>query len=261
MSEPDLTTSSRTDLAPMPGPEPAARTPRRFGWPWRVCNGERLNPCWRAVYLWLYPPVRAIAAIRYRGIENVPSTGPAIIVCNHVSHLDPLLVARFLVDVGRSPHFLAKREVFAGFTGILMRAVEQIPIDRTSDPSEAFQAASAALRSGGVVVIMPEGTITKDPTGMPGPLKTGAARLAEQNPGVPLIPICQWGVQRSINLYQKRIQLVPRVRHSITAQPRIEFDDNVDVTTLTTMIQNRLTTGVARLRETEPSPTAPISRT
>ncbi|KAF0845323.1 lysophospholipid acyltransferase family protein [Nocardia caishijiensis] len=92
------------------------------------------------------------------------------------------------VDVGRRPHFLAEREVFEGFPGVVMRAVEQIPVDRASDPGEAFRAASAALRSGRVVVIMPEGTITRDPAGMPGPMKTGAARLAKANPGVPVVP-------------------------------------------------------------------------
>ncbi|TQM33363.1 lysophospholipid acyltransferase family protein [Nocardia bhagyanarayanae] len=232
------------------GTDPTARPPREYRWPWRVHTGESFNPWWNAVYLAAHPPVRALVSTRYRGIENVPSAGPAIIVCNHVSHVDPLLIARFLVDVGRSPHFLAKREVFVGLAGVVMRAAEQIPIDRAAEPSEAFRAASAVLQSGRVVVIMPEGTITRDPAGMPGPMKTGAARLAKLNPGVPVVPISQWGVQRSIDFYQRRFQLLPRSQHFVTAHPPIEVDDDTDVSALTAMISQRLTDGVARLRET-----------
>ncbi len=187
--------------------------------------------------------------MRSRGFENIPSTGPAIIVCNHVSHIDPLLIGRFLVDAGRSPHFLAKREAFTGFPGVVLRAAEQIPVDREGTPGEAFQAASAALRAGQIVVIMPEGTITRDPEGMPGPLKTGAARLAQSNPDVPVVLISQWGVQRSINLYHKRFRLFPRIRHFVTAHPPLEFDDDLDVAARTAMIAELLVEGIMHHRD------------
>ncbi|MGW5309281.1 lysophospholipid acyltransferase family protein [Nocardia thailandica] len=223
------------------------RPSRAYGWPWRV-GGERMNPWWRVVYLVLYPPVRALVSLRYRGIGNIPATGPVIVVCDHVSHLDPLLVARFLVDAGRSPRFLAKREVFTGFTGVVMRAAEQIPIDRARDPAEAFAAASRALRAGGLVVIMPEGTITRDPAGLPGPLKTGAARLAIANPGVPVVPVSQWGVQQSIDLYRRRFRVIPRIRHDVVAHPPLAIGDGIEAGALTALIAEQLTGGVRELR-------------
>ena len=63
-----------------------------------------------------------------------------------------------------SPHFLAKESVFKGFAGTLLRGAGQIPVKRvTEDAHEALGRGQAELDAGNVVVIYPEGTVTRDP--------------------------------------------------------------------------------------------------
>ncbi len=68
------------------------------------------------------------------------------------------------------------------------------------------------------MVMHPEGTVTRDPDGWPMIGKSGAARLALLAPEVPVIPIAQWGVQNSIDLYRKKVRLFPRPRHELAGR-------------------------------------------
>ena len=70
------------------------------------------GPGWRFVWLVLYYPVSGLVRSRYRNIERIPQQGPVIIVVNHVSHVDPFLVAKFVLDAARVPRFLAKESIF-----------------------------------------------------------------------------------------------------------------------------------------------------
>ena len=130
----------------------------------------------------------------WRGTENIPMTGPAIVVPNHISSLDPVLVGVFLAYNGRWPHFLAKESMFrAPVLGRLMAGAAQIPVHRGSvKAKDSLVSARAALDAGQVVVLYPEGTITYDPEEWPMAVHTGAARLAIDS-GVPVIPVGQWG--------------------------------------------------------------------
>src|SRR6201999_3469291 len=113
-----------------------------------------------------------------------------IIVTNHVSHVDPFSVAKLILDAGRVPRFLAKDSIFTvPAVGWAMRAMGHIPVRRdTIDAAHALDAAVKALRAGKVIVIHPEGTVTRDPDGWPMNGRTGAARLALLAPDVPVIP-------------------------------------------------------------------------
>ena len=98
-----------------------------------------------------------------------------------------------------------------------MRAMGHIPVKRgTVDARQSLSAAVDALNAGKLIVLHPEGTVTRDPKGWPMIGKTGAARLAMLAPDVPVIPVAQWGVQKSIDLYRKKVRLVPRPRHTIS---------------------------------------------
>ena len=70
----------------------------------------------------------------------------------------------------------------------------------------------------------PEGTVTRDPDGWPMIGKSGAARLALLAPEVPVIPIAQWGVQNSIDLYRRKVRLIPRPRHELAVGTPIDLD-------------------------------------
>jgi len=152
---------------------------------------------------WVYPPViRAaltlfrILGIRFdiRGTENIPRSGGAVLASNHVSYLD-------FMFVGLPPHkvhrrlvrFMAKKSVFDHrLSGPLMRGMRHIPVDRKAGAA-AYEHALDALRSGELVGVFPEQTISR--SFVPRPLKSGAARLALES-GVPLVPVVVWGGQR-----------------------------------------------------------------
>ena len=130
------------------------------------------------------------------GAENIPRTGPALLAFNHISYLDPLATAYVVDKAGRVPRFLAKSELFQDRRiAWILKGAKQIEVKRgTSIAPMALDNAFASLRTGEMVVVFPEGTITDDPDLKPIPAKTGAARLALGS-GAPLIPCALWGTQ------------------------------------------------------------------
>lgn len=133
----------------------------------------------------------------WQGQENIPAHGGAVIAYNHISTVDPLVAGRFvLVGAGRFPHFLGKAEIFAvPVIGRLLLAVGQIPVHRGSSRArDSYEAALDALNGDQIVMVLPEGTLTRDPELWPMDGKTGAARLALST-GRPLIPMAVWGPQ------------------------------------------------------------------
>ena len=184
----------------------------------RPVVGERLSLPWTIVWLILYGPFSMLIRTRYRHLERLPKHGGVILVTNHVSHVDPFLVAKMVIDAGRTPSFLAKDTIFTvPVVGAAMRGMKQIPVRRgTADARQSLAAAVQALRDGHVVVLHPEGTVTRDPDGWPMNGKTGAPRLALLVPEVPVIPVAQWGVQQSIDLYVKKVKLFPRPKHVVS---------------------------------------------
>jgi len=150
----------------------------------------------------VYPPV--IGAIKlfwkylglkfdFEGVENIPLEGGAVLSINHIGYLDFALTGTAALPANRYVRFMAKKEIFDNkLAGPLMRGMHHICVDRSSGTA-SFVAALRALRSGEIVGIFPEGTISvsfeiKE-------LKTGAVRLA-MGAGVPVIPTIVWGSQR-----------------------------------------------------------------
>lgn len=228
--------------------------------------GEKMGWALRVVWILLYAPVSGVSKLRYRNIERLPQDGPVIIVTNHVSHLDPFLVAKFVLDAARTPRFLAKESIFdVPVVGWMMRKMHQIPVRRgTTDARQSLAAAVTVLEHGGAIVMHPEGTVTRDPDGWPMIGKTGAARLASLAPDVPVIPLAQWGVQEQVDLYKKKVKLIPRPRHVISVGEPIDlsaFRDREPTATvlheMTDVIMRRLRTDVAALRGL-PAPTGDL---
>jgi 1-acyl-sn-glycerol-3-phosphate acyltransferase len=156
----------------------------------------------------------------------IPSYGGAVVAANHTSHLDPLTFAHFLYDQGRLPRYLAKAELFdVFFVGTVLRSTGQIPVHRHSvDASRAFSSAVEAVRRGRIVVVYPEGTLTRQPELWPMVGKTGAARIA-LSAEVPVIPVAQWGAQDILYPYATRPRLLPRKTVQAKAGPPVDLDD------------------------------------
>lgn len=137
------------------------------------------------------------AKIAYRlkvlGRENIPATGGALIVCNHVSYVDGILLwaasprrIRFIIDADF---------VNRGFVGWFLRRIGAIPMPRGGLKAKvaALKAAVEVLKAGDLVGIFPEAYPTRSGTMLP--FKRGYERLAEDS-GVPVIPACidrMWG--------------------------------------------------------------------
>jgi 1-acyl-sn-glycerol-3-phosphate acyltransferase len=138
---------------------------------------------------------KVVHRVRYERVDHIPSTGPAIVVANHLSTTETLAMARLITGHGRFPHFLATAEAFTWpVAGWLLRAARQIPVVRGSARAgDSLVAAAREIDRGHVVCLYPEGHLTTNPDLRPGPGKTGAARLACAHPSVPVIPVGLWG--------------------------------------------------------------------
>lgn len=142
---------------------------------------------------WSWVLARFIYRIRVRGEEHIPKTGPAILVCNHVSYIDWLVVAAL---VHRPVHFVMHYK-FWGFPVIrnLMNQAGVIPIaGKKEDPEmleSAFAKISEALRNDELVCIFPEGAVTRD--GTMAAFRPGVERALAADP-VPVVPMALRGL-------------------------------------------------------------------
>lgn len=181
---------------------------------------------YRALAGFLRPILRLIARRNWQGRDHIPARGPVIIVANHVTAFDPLVVAHYLYDTGRPPTILAKASLFkVPVLGWVLRKTGQVPVYRGSATARAaLDAGQEALAGDNCVLLYPEGTLTKDPELWPMSGKTGAARLALLT-SAPVIPVAQWGAQAILPQRAKFLRIIPRKTVQVVAGPPIELDD------------------------------------
>lgn len=163
----------------------------------------------------------------WRGQQNIPPTGGVVIVANHISNVDPLVLAQYLAYSGRWPRYLAKASLFSvPVVGRVLRAIGQIPVHRDSGAArQAVRYADQAIEQGKAVVVYPEGTITHDPDLWPMQGRSGAVRIALKT-GCPVIPVGQWGAQDI--MWGKTIhvpRLLPRKTLRLIAGEPVPLDD------------------------------------
>jgi 1-acyl-sn-glycerol-3-phosphate acyltransferase len=209
----------------------------------------------------LRPFLYSVASHEWAGAEHLPPEGVGcVVVCNHVSHLDPLTFAQFLYDNGRAPRMLAKSELMeTPLVGPLLHGCGQIPVYRESaDASAALRAAYAAVEAGECVGIFPEATLTRDPELWPMRGKFGAARIALHT-GCPVIPVGQWGIADVLAPYSKVLKALPRSTVQVKAGPPVDLDDlqgrparPAVLADATDRIMTAITSIVAELRGEEP---------
>lgn len=213
-----------------------------------------LGPLYRFAYVVLRPFLGALTRVHFKDEEELPGEG-FILAQNHLSYMDPLVVAYQLGIRGYEVRFLAKAELFKiPVLGALLTRWGMVPVDRRAGKGkDSLIAAESTLESGGVIAVYPEGTITKDPAFWPMKMKTGIARLALQS-GKPIIPIVQWGTQDMLDRSSLRLRL-KRTDILMRALPAVDLSDlNQDpedreaVHTAMQRISEQITRGVADLR-------------
>ncbi|MGI8986346.1 MAG: lysophospholipid acyltransferase family protein [Nocardioidaceae bacterium] len=224
-------------------------------------RGREFPPAMRWLVRVLRPWCMLFTKRDWRGAEHFPNGG-FVLATNHVSHTDPVLLSHYLVDHGVPPRFLAKASVFkVPLGGRLLAACGQIPVYRdTADAGKALSAALDSIGAGVVVVIYPEGTLTRDPGLWPMAGRTGAARVAFLT-GCPVVPVAQWGPQAILPPYGKRPRLLPRRTIHVHAGPPVDLEDlrgrTIDTDVLaeaTDRILDAITAQLAAIRgQTPPS--------
>jgi 1-acyl-sn-glycerol-3-phosphate acyltransferase len=190
----------------------------------RTVTAREFSSSYRLAVRLLRPPMSALTRRDWRGAEHLPANSGFVACSNHISHIDPLTLAHFLVDHGWPPRFLAKEAVFdVPVIGRIVAGAGQIPVRRGSaDAARALEAAVEAVRAGECVAVYPEGTLTRDPQLWPMTGKTGAARIALTT-GVPVVPIAQWGAQDLLEPYGKRLHVFRHALVHVWAGPPVDL--------------------------------------
>ncbi|WP_298228119.1 lysophospholipid acyltransferase family protein [Gryllotalpicola sp.] len=149
-----------------------------------------------------------------RNPERLPLTGAYVVAPNHYSEIDPVIVGMMLWQRGRQPRFLAKDSLFrVPVVGWFLRKSGQIPVHRAPREVAKHESPLAAARQlvekQQIIVVYPEGSLTRDPGMWPMRGNPGAARIALEQ-GIPVIPVAHWGAQELMARYGKSIKLFPR---------------------------------------------------
>jgi 1-acyl-sn-glycerol-3-phosphate acyltransferase len=140
---------------------------------------------------WVF--VNIMYRIRVRGLENIPESGPVLLVSNHVSFMDALVIGG---SVRRPVRFVMDHNIFRiPVLGFIFRTARAIPIaPAREDPDaleKAFDRIDAELAEGEVVCIFPEGKLTRD--GEMSEFKRGVEKILERRT-VPVVPMALRGL-------------------------------------------------------------------
>ena len=180
------------------------------------------------------------------GVQNLPVTGGAVIAVNHTSYFDFTFAGlpAYQQGRGRKVRFMAKKEVFDHkIGGPVMRKLRHIEVDRSSG-AESFAAACAALKSGELVGVYPEATISRSFEIKA--FKSGAARMAIEA-DVPIVPHIIWGAQRVWTKGHPRNMRRPKVPISVAVGEPIY--PTLPPAELTALLRHRMQHLLERVQE------------
>jgi len=140
---------------------------------------------------WIF--IHVLYRIRTAGLDRVPDEGPAVLVSNHVSLMDALVIGGM---VRRPVRFVMDHQIFSiPVLSFIFRTAKAIPIAPAHEDEAKLEAAfdriDAELADGNLVCIFPEGKLTKD--GEMNPFKKGIERILERRP-VPVVPLALKGL-------------------------------------------------------------------
>jgi 1-acyl-sn-glycerol-3-phosphate acyltransferase len=138
----------------------------------------------RFAYLVCAAGMPVLFSLRIEGGQHIPRTGPALLIANHQSFLDPILLG---LCTSRPLRYLARRTLFKNpFFSWLIRALRAVPIDQEGVGKEGLRTILAELQAGEAVVVFPEGERTRD--GRTVPLKPGVHLLIRRTQA-PIVPV------------------------------------------------------------------------
>lgn len=149
----------------------------------------RMDATWFRIYNHLlYLPYHALFtlgfSLRLQGKRNMLQSGPALVLANHQSYLDPLLIG---LAAHRPLVYLARKTLFRNrYFAAVIRLMNAVPIDQDGIGKEGIRTIMDQLNLGKGVVIFPEGARTPD--GQMHPLKAGVHLLIKRT-GVPIVPV------------------------------------------------------------------------
>lgn len=165
-------------------------------------------------------PVAAWGRLDASGVETLPVSGPLLLVGNHDSHWDPVMIG-FSARRRRMIRALAKSQLWdvRGLAPVL-NGMGQIPIVRGSGDAQALANAKEALREGSCVGVFPEGTRSKGRTMR---ARSGVGRLALE---VPEAHVCCVAVSGTTDLtgFPHRPRIKVRFFDPVGGQPRADED-------------------------------------
>ncbi|HEX6591826.1 MAG TPA: MFS transporter [Moraxellaceae bacterium] len=146
--------------------------------------------------VWMF--MSAFYRVERKQVERIPEEGACVLVCNHVSFFDALILA---TAIRRPPRFVMDHNIFKNpLLNFIFRTARAIPIaPHKVDPvllEKAYDDIAAALEAGEMVCIFPEGRITDD--GEIHPFRNGIQRIVERTP-VPVIPMALQGLWGSFS--------------------------------------------------------------
>jgi len=178
----------------------------------------------------MYPTSFLLGRKRIAGSEKLSRNGGYLLVANHISHLDPLYDSVVVRKAGRVPRFLAKASLWkVPVLGQALAGTDQIPVERSGAGAgqASLEKATDALKKGQLVLIYPEGTVTRDPERWPMKPRPGVAALALSG-DFPVIPMAHWGTHQVYDSYTKGRKFRPLPRKDI----HIVVGDPIDLTEL-----------------------------
>jgi 1-acyl-sn-glycerol-3-phosphate acyltransferase len=177
-----------------------ANAPARHGWPGGY-DHARLEPR-RRVLRWLIDEIgfRVLAKVeRVEGLDNLPSSGPAIVMINHIAFIDPIVV---LGSIPRNLVPLSKQEAFYyPLWGIFPYLWGVIPVHRDEVDRRAIRMALEVLEAGELILVAPEGT--RSPALQKA--REGIAYLGYRS-GAPIVPVAVTGTEGFPTLSPKRMR-------------------------------------------------------
>jgi 1-acyl-sn-glycerol-3-phosphate acyltransferase len=137
--------------------------------------------------------IHSVYHVRKKGLENIPDEGPAVLVCNHVSYVDAMIIAGC---VRRPVRFVMYHKIYnLPLLKFISRTARAIPIagafENKALMETAFDEVDRALQDGDIVCIFPEGRLTAD--GVMNNFKSGIERIVLRTP-VPVISMCLYGL-------------------------------------------------------------------
>jgi len=179
------------------------------------------------------------------GVQRVPQTGGVLLVTNHQSFLDPILVG---VRLLRPVSYMARHTLFeTPLFGRLIRALHAFPVQRGKSDVAAFRQTIRRLQQGYVLNIFPEGTRSLD--GQLQPMQKGIGLIVRQA-GVPVIPVV---IDGSFQAWPKNHKLFRP--HPIVVQYGLPLRvESLKADQIVVLIESTLRQMIEELREKHPRP-------